>query len=536
VDGLISADGETVAGNTSGSGGSVWLTCHSLSGSGTIRADGGYGTRGDLGGGGGGRVAVILTNGTTFGSVTMQALPAWMGARKAGGGTVYTKTGTQTYGTLKVDNSNLSVLSTEGAGKGTPIPAGETWEVEQLVLLNHANLRVTNNTTLNFRGAKSFTGSESNGCLIVEDGGTLGIAGDLTVANATLMTHWNATVNGLTNLTIGSGGFLSHLPNVNASDAYKLKLDIPGNLAIQSGGSVSVKGRGHDKGYGPGVPSSTYNGGSYGGQGGRYSGQTGDGDTYGSVLAPTNCGSGPGTSGITDGGGAARLIVGGATTVNGQILADGSDGVAGYCGGSGGSIYLTTATLSGTGVVRAAGGDDPDRTDVGQGGGGRVSVVLTSGTSFGTIDFSARGGTCGGTGSSAPGTVYLESSAAGTGGGRVIIDRKGEDHATLTYLPPEAQAITDELIGATVVVTGANSKLNLTANITVGDVLLFTDGDGSGGLILGVYTMYVNSAEHHIDDGSQSGPGGPTNTYVDNYDQIIWQGVQTQPGPVFILR
>ena len=69
------------------------------------------------------------------------------------------------------------------------------------------------------------------------------------------------------------------MPNVNASAAYKLRLDIPGNLDVQSGGKVDVTGRGHDTGYGPGVPSSTYNGGSYGGQGGRYSGQTGDGAT-----------------------------------------------------------------------------------------------------------------------------------------------------------------------------------------------------------------------------------------------------------------
>ena len=520
VDGTINADGKTAGSATTGSGGSVYITCGTFAGSGTVSANGGYGTRSDLGGGGGGRVAVILTNGTTFGSVTLQALPAWMGVWKPGAGTVYTKTSTQTYGTLKVDNNNLSSLSTEGSGKGTPIPNGETWDVEGLVLLNNANLRVTNNTTLNFRGAKSFAGSESNAYLIVEDGGTLGIAGDLTVSSVTVMPHWDATLAGLTNLTIGANGILSHLPNVNASAAYKLRLDIPGNLDVQSGGKVDVTGRGHDKSYGPGAPSSSYNGGSYGGQGGRYQGQTGDGATYGSVLAPTNCGSGPGTSGATDGGGAARLIVGGATTVNGELIADGSDGTSGYCGGSGGSIYLTTATLAGSGVVRAGGGDDPDRTDVGQGGGGRVAVVLTSGSSFGTIDFSARGGTYGGSGASAPGTVYLESATDGTGAGRVIIDCKGEDHSRKTYLPPEAQAITDELIGATLVVTGANSEVTLTDHIYVGDVLAYTDAD----LVLGSYTMYVYSTEHHIDDASQAGPGGPTNTVVDNYSQIVWLG------------
>jgi len=455
-----------------------------------------------------------------------------MGNWKAGAGTVYTKTSTQTYGTLRVDNNNLSSLSNEGAGKGTPIPNGETWEVEGLVLLNNANLRITNNTTLHFRGVKSFAGSESNAYLIVEDGGTLGIAGDLTVSNVTLMAHWDATLAGLTNLTIGPYGILSHLPNVGASEAYRLKLDIPGNLDIQSGGKVDVTGRGHDKGYGPGVPSSTYNGGSYGGQGGRYQGQSGDGDTYGSVLAPTNCGSGPGTSGVTDGGGAARLIVGGATTVNGAIIADGSDGTSGYCGGSGGSIYLTTTTLSGSGVVRAGGGDDPDRTDVGQGGGGRVSVVLAIGNDFGSIDFSARGGTYGGSGSSAPGTVYLEKTADRKGGGTVIVDCKGEDHATRTYLPPEVNAVDKELMEAMLVVTGANSEVTLSSNLWVRDILVYTDAY----LELGTNQLFVYSKEHHIDDVSQPGPGGPTNTVVDHYDQVIWLGLLRPPGSFLLLR
>jgi hypothetical protein len=535
VDGTIDADGKTAAATTSGSGGSVYITCGSFAGSGTISADGGYSTRADMGGGGGGRVAVILTSGTTFGSVTLQALPNWTGNWKPGAGTVYTKTATQTYGTLKVDNDNLSSLANEAGGKGTPIPNGETWEVEELVLLNNAHLRVTNSTTLNFRGARSFAGSETDAYLIIEDGGTLDVSGDLTVSNVTVMPHWDATLAGLTNLTMADGGVLSHLPNVGASEAYRLKLDIPGNLTVRSGGAVDVTARGYDKTYGPGTPTSTYNGGSYGGQGGNYSGQTGYGKMYGSVLAPTNSGSGPGSNGhsTSDGGGVTRLIVGGATTVDGEILADGG-GAPGssYSGGAGGSIYLTTATISGSGLIRAAGGTPNSRTDTGSGGGGRIGVVLTSGNTFGSIEISARGGTSGhGNGGSAPGTVYLEKASEGAGSGRVLIDCKGEDYGKKTYLPAETLAISDELVGALIIVTNANTTLTLFDDITVGDLAVYTGSD----LVLGVYTMYVNSAEHHIDDPSEPGAGGPTNTVVDFYDQIIWVGVDSYDGTVIMF-
>ena len=537
VDGTINANGKIVAaGDTSGgSGGSVWITCHSFAGFGTVSANGGYGPRGDLGGGGGGRIAVILTNGTTFGSVALQALPASIGNWKPGGGTVYTKTSTQTYGTLKVDNNNLSSLSNEGAGKGTPIPDGETWEVEELVLLNNANLRVTNNTTLNFRGAKSFAGSESNAYLIVEDGGTLGIAGELTVSNVTLMAHWDATLAGLTNLTIGPYGILSHLPNVGASEAYRLRIDIPGDLDVRAGGKIDVTARGYDRTYGPGA-GTNYNGGAHGGQGGRYQEQAGDGDTYGSVLAPTNCGSGPGGNGYhtSDGGGVVRLIVGGTTTVDGQVLADGGNAPGGtaFCGGAGGSIWLTTATLAGSGEIRAGGGESIDRSDTGSGGGGRVAVVLTGGNDFGSVDISARGGTIGNSGASSPGTVYLERAGDPKNGGRVIVDCVGEDHRHKTYLPPEIVAVDNEMENAMLVVTGANSEVTLSSNLWVRDILVYTDAY----LELGSNTLYVYSREHHIDDTSQPGPGGPTNTVVDHYDQVVWLGVLRPPGSFLLLR
>jgi hypothetical protein len=529
VDGTINADGKAAGSESTGSGGSVYITCGNFGGSGTVRANGGVGTRADVGGGGGGRVAVVLTNGTSFGSVTLQALPGWQGGRKPGGGTVFTKTATQSYGILKIENANNAALVDEAGGRGTLIPDGATWEVEGLILVSNAHLRVTNSATLNLRGAQSFAGSETDAYLIIEAGGTLNIgSGSLTVSNVTVMPNSGAMLTGLTNLTVAAGGVLSHLPNVGNSQVYKLKVEIPGSLTINSGGKVDVSARGYDSTYGPGAPTPGYNGGSHGGQGGSYQNNLPLGQTYGSVVAPTNSGSGPGNNGNSsaDGGGVARLIVGGATTVEGEILADGGNSPSGFAGGAGGSIWLTTATLAGSGTIRAGGGVAISRPDTGSGGGGRVAVTLKSGNSFGSIDYSARGGTTGGSGASAPGTVYLEAAADVSGGGRVIIDADGEDHQELTVLPPERDWTVDELRRATVVVTNDNSEVWLSTNLTVSDVYIFTNAY----MALGDFDLSVRSREHHL-GSSDKGPGN-TNR-VDYYDHVLWIGLRS--GTVFSI-
>ena len=80
-------------------------------------------------------------------------------------------------------------------------------------------------------------------------------------------------------------------------------------------------------------------------------------------------------------------------------------------------------------------------------------------------------------------------------------------------------------------ITGANSDLTLGEDIGVDDIVVHTDNN----LVLGVYTMYVGSAEHHIDDPTQPGAGGPTNTVVDFYDQIVWLGIPGL-GPATVLK
>jgi len=534
VNGKILAEGGDGASFDSGSGGSVYITTGSLEGSGTISVNGGFKSEGVHGAGGGGRMAIVLTNSTSFGSVTLTAHAGGGGIYGGGGGfpgagTIYTRIPGQDHGTLRVDNNWAGLWAGGGLTAGTWIPSNQTWQVDILDLVNFGSLWVGTNATLNIASG-NFGNSSTSGNLIVE--GTVVLPGDLTVSNFTLMPHWSSTLWGLTNLTIASGALASHVKNNDDTAQYKLTIDIPGNLTIDVGGKIDVTAGGYGRGKGPGAPSYIYNGGSHGGVGGFFSGNvTNDGATYGSVLAPTNAGSGSGSGGDgnTDGGGVVRLIIGGNTTVNGKILADGGSSSQ-FDGGAGGSIYITTKTLTGSGTIRAGGGDpDPGQGHTGAGGGGRVAVVLTGANSFDSVEISSRGSTVAGAGASSPGTVYLQKGSDSAGEGRLFVDRMDGNYAQTTYLPPEEWAVEDELVEAVLVITNAGSEVTLSTNIYVGDILVYEDTS----LVLGPYLMYVDSLEHHIDDLSQKGPGGPTNA-VDHYNQIIWVGLP--PGSMLLIR
>ncbi|MHC4606205.1 MAG: YCF48-related protein, partial [Planctomycetota bacterium] len=117
------------------------------------------------------------------------------------------------------------------------------------------------------------------------------------------------------------------------------------------------------------------------------------GSAYGSASAPVDLGSGGGTSGAAshdggDGGGRIRLDVDGSLTVSGWVLADGEDAPGSEDGGgSGGSIWISTGTLAGAGMVSAMGGDGYDDVvfDGGGGGGGRIAVYYDSSTFTGSV-------------------------------------------------------------------------------------------------------------------------------------------------------
>ena len=109
LSGIITSMGTNYGG--SGSGGSIYLISNSIVGIGSINVSGGTNSGaigcGGMGGGGGGRIAVILTNGTDFNNINFYTFGG-KGANAGGAGTIYLKTANQTYGQLIIDNNNAT--------------------------------------------------------------------------------------------------------------------------------------------------------------------------------------------------------------------------------------------------------------------------------------------------------------------------------------------------------------------------------------------------------------------------------------------
>ncbi|MBX9769706.1 MAG: DUF2341 domain-containing protein [Bdellovibrionales bacterium] len=127
----------------------------------------------------------------------------------------------------------------------------------------------------------------------------------------------------------------------------------------------------------------TGGGGSYGGAGGASSVGAASGATYGSATNPLEFGSGGGAGLWAPGGagGGTVRITTSTLTVNGAIRANGGNPNYAGGGGSGGSIQINTGSISGSGTLEAKGGDAFQYNSVfgGSGGGGRIRVTRSAG-------------------------------------------------------------------------------------------------------------------------------------------------------------
>jgi len=145
VEGTISADAtpsgyELYAG---AAGGSVFITTGNIAGSGTITANGNGGTSSGPGNGGGGRISLILTAGTDFGNITLQAYGGSANARAGGAGTIY----------QEPKNGGSSVIvdnNTHSANVVTRLPPdidGITTELENasLIVTNYGKAAISTN-------------------------------------------------------------------------------------------------------------------------------------------------------------------------------------------------------------------------------------------------------------------------------------------------------------------------------------------------------------------------------------------------------
>ncbi|MDD5679369.1 MAG: hypothetical protein PHW60_15480 [Kiritimatiellae bacterium] len=218
----------------------------------------------------------------------------------------------------------------------------------------------------------------------------------LTITNATLtFSNWMTRAIA-TNVTIQNMGTFTHVTNsattTNADGSWPTNgrvWIVCTNLDLQVGGQINAKWRGYrggdafTNGYGPGRGAggnsldyrSYGNGGSYGGQGGVSARPCFASYPYGMTHAPEMPGSGGGGyNGNGHGGGAVRIEAD-TVAINGAISADGKDYSSNGGGGSGGAIFISCRTFSGTtnGYLTARGGRGLG-TGSGGGGGGRIAV------------------------------------------------------------------------------------------------------------------------------------------------------------------
>ncbi|MFH1183181.1 MAG: fibronectin type III domain-containing protein [Candidatus Moraniibacteriota bacterium] len=219
-------------------------------------------------------------------------------------------------------------------------------------------------------------------------------------------------------LTINTGITLTASVNIITTGDITVTGNINANGLGYSGGkpgSNSLSGAGPGGGVYGIANGSSGSGGGYGGHGGAGSDSNG-GITYGSVAQPTDLGSGSSTcmyngrNAGAAGGGALKIVAGGALSIGGSITANGSTPsnscYMGNGGGSGGSIWIVAGTLAGAGTITANGGNGVIGGGYtgGVGGGGRIAIQYTTKTYSGTP--TVIKGTTGVTTGAADGTIF----------------------------------------------------------------------------------------------------------------------------------
>ncbi|NLB55876.1 MAG: hypothetical protein GX811_08960, partial [Lentisphaerae bacterium] len=280
----------------------------------------------------------------------------------------------------------------------------------------------------------------------------------------TLETVYSPT--GFTNLHITGNcvintGTITHKANQKTQD-YMLNMSVGGNLTVGVNGTIDAVGKGHyGAKVGPGTdPTYLHPAGSYGGRGGAVGATYGPGPCYGSIVAPTNIGtSGKSASANETGGGAIRLTVSGNATVEGTIIANSphisvrNDPHDNVYAGSGGSVWITAGSFSGSGNIMAnSSGFAGSGVRVG-GGGGRISLISTD-PGFDFSNFNAQIQAYGGLGyekTGAAGTVYLECEADPHGGGSLIIDNNNYSTVNYTEL---CDSVNETFIGNVIIKNG----------------------------------------------------------------------------------
>jgi hypothetical protein len=483
VDGAIRANGQSS--NRAAAGGSVWITTQEIAGSGTIEAKGGKATQSQEGSGGGGAIAVEYSS-VAAASTLLDHLQAYGGSDgvAGGAGTVYVRGGAaSTYGKLIVDSGTVvgrrrTILPSFGKGTAQQGSAGAvlvtgrakipayfvghwievrdgqsgvlegTWRIAEIlldgvsvILASNAGEPVTVDTGDAWQGVYQLDQFTVKGDVQVVSPDPIRVRADQVVVG-TLET--DAVSAG--RLIVKTGATLTQRLSGSASAPESLVIQA-GELVVEASGTIDVS----ERGYGPGVTypghavSSVQSGGSHLGEGGPFSGRT-PGETFGSVFTPRENGAGP--DNVARGGGAVRIVAG-RVQVDGTIRANGQSSNRAAAGGS---VWISTQDLAGSGIIEAKGGNATQSSE-GSGGGGAIAVEYSSVAATSTLldHLRAYGGSSGVTGGA--GTVYVRGGAASTYG-QLIIDNGLVTGRRRTILPSFGKGIAQQGSTGAVLATG----------------------------------------------------------------------------------
>ncbi len=364
--------------------------------------------QGDVGGSGGGAIHLTVTETLTVdGVISANGLAGGSHEPGAGaGGSIWIDCGTLAgIGSINADGGAANATYSGGGGGGR---IAITYDTDAFTTARGDGFPITA-----CGGNGRFDGGA--GTIYLKDNATS--LGTVIVANcnhnageATEFSGYNAYNAGL---IVRDAGLVSH-----KHEAEGTHIDFAGDILVEETGVIGGNGRGwpHESGPGAGEAGIVTAGAGHGGAGGNAnpSYPARGGGCYGSVESPVTLGSGAGDD--TDesslggaGGPALRITCGSRFIVNGVVSADGDPG-AGQCGGgSGGSLWIETSELSGTGTIRAHGGAG-NATWAGGGGGGRISIsydlnTLAPERGVGTGAITACGGNARNDGGA--GTIYL---------------------------------------------------------------------------------------------------------------------------------
>ena len=306
------------------------------------------------------------------------------------------------------------------------------------------------------------------------------------------------------NVTL-SGGTWTHKANANLNRTYRLYVSVGGNMTTSEGATIDASELGYQKQYMPdgGTAPTTYAGGTYGGRGGNNDGKYVC-EPYGKYYAPEEPGSGMNSK---QAGGAIRLDVAGKFTHNGAILTNGKAGD--YYGGSGGSIWVNAASISGLGTMTA----NSSMTSAAHstGSGGRVAIILSGeGEDFSNYDVTSLVSACSGPKSTnnmgAPGTIYLETAADVPQHGWLLVKGNGGDFihnsapSPMNYADPFAYGEADTLSFSRLTLMGA-ARLRLSSGKTldIRNTVVEFDDKTKCGFHFGGGTLLADADEYDID-------------------------------------